>query len=158
MRFTRIGRRRNMEPEVCRELPRDNLAVELLNRLTHSEFLPETLTGRIDRIAIAEIGVFDSAFHPLNNVLRLVNTGEYGFCGRIYCHPAPKQHQRLLPGLNRSGNAAGPRKNRPTSAGGILSAKCSSFVASSRHLTAVSTSIRAIIAPRQKCLPMPNAA
>src|SRR4051812_1575422 len=157
MCFARINRCRNVQPEMRGRVPVSNLAMKLLDRLAHAQLLAKALARRVRRITLANIGVLHGALHPLNNVFGLVDTGKYRFGRSIHRHLAAKQHQFPPPSANRSDNMAGPRRKRPPS-GGAPPTKDTSPPACSRRFTAISTSILAIIAPKQKCRPMPKAA
>ena len=60
-------------------------------------------------------------------------------------------------GEKRTGSVAGPRRNNPTSGGGVSPASRRSGSASRMRFSATSISKRDSTAPRQKCRPPPNA-
>lgn len=139
-----------MKPEVRWVLPRNYLTLELLNRLSHPQSLNEALADGIRRVAIADVRVFDRPFHPSDDVFGFIDARKNHFGRSIDRHLATQQHQARPTGKNWMGNVAGPRRKRPWSGGGAPSEKLNSLIESKSRLTAISTSILAIIAPRQK--------
>src|SRR3954471_6089888 len=125
MCLARVGGGGDAQPEMLWILPRNDLSVELFDRLAHAKPLAKLLAHRICRISLAEIGVLDGAFYPTDNMLGLIHTGKHGISGNIHSRFAARQ-DKCLPScdvLNSRDSVAAPRRNKPVSGGGTPTVK-----------------------------------
>ena len=123
--------------------------------------------GRLMKInGISTLGYGDRA-----SIFERLPRAEFGACGaspawgstktpvnRYKCRLGEVRERLNWGGLaNRTRSSLGPRRNNPTSGGGVSVASRRSGSVSNRRFNATSISNRDSTAPRQKCLPPPNA-